>query len=85
MMMVMVMMDDGDDDDDRWDLVSSMNKFSVNLMPSPALLSAAYKALVHSYGWRSFTLLYQDNHGLMRLQDIHLSTNFRESMKESNI
>ena len=63
--------------------MSSMNKFSVNLMPSPALLSAAYKALVHSYGWRSFTLLYQDNHGLMRLQDIHLSTNFRESMKVS--
>ena len=52
-----------------------MNKFSVNLMPSPALLSAAYKALVHSYGWRSFTLLYQDNHGLMRLQEIHIPVN----------
>ena len=26
--------------------------------------------MVESYGWKSFTLLYQDNHGLMRLQEL---------------
>ena len=74
----------------RWDLVQSqLNKFSVNLMPSPELLSQvtliikytranlcfqAYKSLVESYGWKSFTLLYQDNYGLMRLQELVTST-----------
>ena len=34
----------------------------------------AYKSLVQSYGWKSFTLLYQDNHGLMRLQELVTSS-----------
>ena len=34
----------------------------------------AYKSLVEIYGWRSFTLLYQDNYGLMRLQELITST-----------
>ena len=34
----------------------------------------AYKSLVESYGWKSFTLLYQDNYGLMRLQELITST-----------
>lgn len=34
----------------------------------------AYKSLVENYGWKSFTLLYQDNHGLMRLQELITST-----------
>ena len=71
----------------RWDLLQNKNKFTINLMPSPIVLSKvtitshflphsisddrkAYKALVESYGWKSFTLLYQDNHGLMRLQEL---------------
>ena len=30
----------------------------------------AYLDLLSSYGWRSFTLLYQDNEGLVRLQEL---------------
>ena len=29
-----------------------------------------YLDLLSSYGWRSFTLLYQDNEGLVRLQEL---------------
>ena len=27
-------------------------------------------SLIESYGWKSFTLLYQDNEGLVRLQEL---------------
>ena len=30
----------------------------------------AFLDLVESYGWKSFTLLYQDNEGLVRLQEL---------------
>ena len=30
----------------------------------------AYLSLIESYGWKSFTILYQDNEGLVRLQEL---------------
>ena len=38
--------------------------------PCPLLISRAYKAMVESFGWKSLTILYQDNHSLLRLQEL---------------
>ena len=33
--------------------------YSINLHPSPKLISSAFMALIESFGWDSFTILYQ--------------------------
>ena len=30
----------------------------------------AFMSLIESYGWKTFTILYQDNQGLMRLHEL---------------
>jgi hypothetical protein len=32
------------------------------------MMFQAYLSLIHSFGWRTFTILYEDSAGLMRLQ-----------------
>ena len=54
----------------RWDYMGARDSYSVNLHPSPRLISKAYMALIQAFGWRSFTILYQDNQGLIRLQEL---------------
>ena len=33
--------------------------YSINLHPSPKMISSAFMALIESFGWDSFTILYQ--------------------------
>ena len=33
--------------------------YSINLHPSPKLISTAFMSLIESFGWDSFTILYQ--------------------------
>ena len=54
----------------QWDYTTNRDLRSINLHPSPLLISKAYKAMVESFGWKSLTILYQDNHGLLRLQEL---------------
>ena len=68
----------------RWDYLGSRDSYSINLHPSPRLISKAYMALIKTFGWQSFTILYQvqtqslemdkillqDNEGLIRLQEL---------------
>jgi len=50
-------------------------KYSVNLFPATSSLSRAYADVVFSYNWKSFTLVYEDEESLIRLQDLmHVST-----------
>ena len=32
--------------------------------------SQAYLSLIESYGWKTFTILYQDSEGLVRMQEL---------------
>ena len=50
--------------------MGARDSYSVNLHPSPRLISKAYMALIQTFGWKSFTILYQDNQGLIRLQEL---------------
>lgn len=59
----------------RWDFqLQSSDDLSMNLYPRPALLSRAYIDLIKSWGWKQFAILYEENEGVMRLQDV-----FREA------
>ena len=68
----------------RWDYLVRRDSYSINLHPSPKLISKAYKSLIQSYGWQRFTILYQDNDGLVRLQEL-LKTDFsRHDCKQAD-
>ncbi|KAK7085547.1 hypothetical protein SK128_021963, partial [Halocaridina rubra] len=54
----------------RWDYRLRRDDYSVNLYPHPSSLSKAYLDLVRLFGWKSFCILYEDNEGLVRLQEL---------------
>ncbi|XP_068238713.1 glutamate receptor ionotropic, kainate 2-like isoform X2 [Palaemon carinicauda] len=54
----------------RWDYRLRRDDYSVNLYPHPSSLSKAYLDLVRLFQWKSFCILYEDNEGLVRLQEL---------------
>lgn len=54
----------------RWDYRTVRPDFSLNLHPHPAVLSRAYLNLIEFWKWKSFTLVYEDNQGLVELQEL---------------
>jgi len=58
----------------RWDFQLERDDLSINLYPRPQVLSHAYTDLIKAWGWTHFAILYEENEGIMRLQDI-----FREA------
>lgn len=42
----------------------------INLYPDPRTLSKAYADLLREMHWKSFTILYENDDGLVRLQEI---------------
>ncbi|GIX92217.1 glutamate receptor ionotropic, kainate 2 [Caerostris extrusa] len=53
----------------RWDFQLQRADMSINLFPRPSVLSHAYVDLVKIWGWRSFSLVYDEHEGVIRLQD----------------
>uniref|UniRef100_A0A8D9ERV8 Glutamate receptor 1 n=1 Tax=Cacopsylla melanoneura TaxID=428564 RepID=A0A8D9ERV8_9HEMI len=54
----------------RWDYRLRRESCLVNLYPHPNTLSKAYVDLVKAWGWKSFTIIYETNEGLVRLQEL---------------
>ncbi|KAK4883092.1 hypothetical protein RN001_006411 [Aquatica leii] len=54
----------------RWDYRLRRESCLVNLYPHPKTLSKAYVDLVKAWGWKSFTIIYENNEGLVRLQEL---------------
>ncbi|XP_063242515.1 glutamate receptor ionotropic, kainate 2 [Bacillus rossius redtenbacheri] len=54
----------------RWDYRLRRESCLVNLYPHPTTLSMAYVDLVKAWGWKSFTIIYENNEGLVRLQEL---------------
>ncbi|KAK7446958.1 hypothetical protein BaRGS_00040224, partial [Batillaria attramentaria] len=48
--------------------------FSLSLYPHYLTLSRAYRDVITYYGWESFAYLYEDNDGLLRVQEILTAT-----------
>lgn len=45
-------------------------QFTRNFFPSSSAFSRALADLIEDYDWNSFTVIYEDNYGLMRIHDI---------------
>jgi len=54
----------------KWDFSHSSPDFTVNIHPSPQLLSKAYADFVKKVGWKSLVVLHEDEAGLVRLQEL---------------
>lgn len=54
----------------RWDYRLRRESCLVNLYPHPSTLSKAYVDLVNAWKWKSFTIIYETNEGLVRLQEL---------------
>lgn len=48
----------------------SDKQMTINLYPDTETLSRAYAELLIDYTWKSYTIIYEDDDGLMRLKDI---------------
>ncbi|XP_044259006.1 glutamate receptor ionotropic, kainate 2-like isoform X1 [Tribolium madens] len=44
--------------------------FNFNLYPSPSILSKAFATLVRENDWKSYTIIYENDDGLVRLQEV---------------
>lgn len=53
----------------RWDFTQDRDDLSLNLYPQPSVLSNAYVDLVKSWEWKSFAIVYENNEGVIRLQN----------------
>lgn len=40
------------------------------MLPYVCMMFQAYVDLVHAWGWKSFTIIYENNEGLVRLQEL---------------
>ncbi|XP_035214142.1 glutamate receptor ionotropic, kainate 2-like isoform X2 [Stegodyphus dumicola] len=53
----------------RWDYRHKRDHLSINLYPPPSLLNQAYIDIVKKWGWQSFIIIYEENEGIIRVQD----------------
>ncbi|CAB4057537.1 GRIN [Lepeophtheirus salmonis] len=55
----------------RMDIEDSFKEFSINLHPSQDVMNKAYKDLMVFLNWTNAAILYEDDFGLVRLQDLY--------------
>ncbi|XP_059097759.1 glutamate receptor ionotropic, kainate 2-like [Tigriopus californicus] len=54
----------------RNDFENNFKEFSLNLHPSQEMMNQAYKDIMTYLNWTSAAILYEDEYGLIRLQDL---------------
>ncbi|KAL3882469.1 hypothetical protein ACJMK2_028806, partial [Sinanodonta woodiana] len=58
----------------QWDPRDPRDYFSISVYPHYSSLSTAYSDLIRYWGWKRFTVIYEDNEGLIRLQEVLKAT-----------
>ncbi|XP_045135922.1 glutamate receptor ionotropic, kainate 2-like isoform X2 [Portunus trituberculatus] len=56
--------------ENRWDFRLTRDAYSVNLYPHPSTLSKAYMDVLMTLRWRKFYVIYENNDGLVRVQEL---------------
>ncbi|XP_045593286.1 glutamate receptor ionotropic, kainate 2 isoform X4 [Procambarus clarkii] len=56
--------------ENRWDFRLTRDAYSVNLYPHPSTLAKAYMDVLMTLGWRKFCVIYENNNGLVRVQEL---------------
>jgi len=54
----------------RWNYNFQRSAYSISVHPHPAALSRAFADFIKKVGWRSFVILYENEEGLVRLQEV---------------
>ncbi|KAK7089252.1 hypothetical protein V1264_024255 [Littorina saxatilis] len=54
----------------QWDARDTRDYYSISLYPHYLTLSQAYRDVIRYWGWERFTVLYEDNDGLTRVQEV---------------
>ncbi|XP_018374398.1 PREDICTED: glutamate receptor ionotropic, kainate 2-like isoform X2 [Trachymyrmex cornetzi] len=61
----------------RLDLETEAKEFSINLYPAQSLLNAAYQDIMEFLNWTKVVIIYEDDHGLMKLRELVKSPKIR--------
>ncbi|XP_018309332.1 glutamate receptor ionotropic, kainate 2 isoform X3 [Mycetomoellerius zeteki] len=61
----------------RLDLETEAKEFSINLYPAQSLLNAAYQDIMEFFNWTKVVIIYEDDHGLMKLRELMRSPKIR--------
>uniref|UniRef100_A0A0A1XQS4 Glutamate receptor 1 n=2 Tax=Zeugodacus cucurbitae TaxID=28588 RepID=A0A0A1XQS4_ZEUCU len=56
--------------ENRWDYRLRRESCLVNLYPHPNTLAKAYVDIVKHWEWKTFTIIYENNDGIVRLQEL---------------
>lgn len=54
----------------RWNADQERGSCLVNVFPYPDILSKIFVDLVKTWQWKGFTILYEDDHSLMRISEL---------------
>ncbi|XP_069985019.1 glutamate receptor ionotropic, kainate 2 isoform X2 [Penaeus vannamei] len=68
--------------ENRWDFRLTRDAYSVNLYPHPSTLAKAYMDVLKTLGWRKFCIIYENNNGLIRVQELLKDQSFQISLRQ---
>ncbi|XP_042864659.1 glutamate receptor ionotropic, kainate 2-like isoform X4 [Penaeus japonicus] len=68
--------------ENRWDFRLTRDEYSVNLYPHPSTLAKAYMDVLMTLGWRKFCIIYENNNGLIRVQELLKDHSFQISLRQ---
>ncbi|CAL4124065.1 unnamed protein product, partial [Meganyctiphanes norvegica] len=68
--------------ENRWDFRFTRDEYSVNLYPHPSTLAKAYTEVLTSLGWKKLCIIYENNNGLIRVQEIIKHEKFHVSLRQ---
>ena len=54
----------------RWDYDFKRSDYSISVHPHPSVLDKAFAGFVKKAGWKCFVILYENEEGLVRLQEL---------------
>ena len=54
----------------RWDYDFKRSDYSISVHPHPSVLGKAFEVFGKKVGWKSFVILYENEEGLVRLQEV---------------
>ncbi|KAK8388628.1 hypothetical protein O3P69_020541 [Scylla paramamosain] len=68
--------------ENRWDFRLTRDAYSVNLYPHPSTLSQAYMDVLMTLRWRKFCIIYENNEGLVRVQELLKNQTWQITLKQ---
>jgi glutamate receptor, ionotropic, invertebrate len=69
----------------RLDLDTGLKEFSVNLYPSQAMLNAAYQDVMNYLNWTKVAIVYEHDHGLIKLRELIRYTGIDIYIRQADI